>query len=161
VDFYTLHTHNLSLPVTNATFHHSRLMGVSDIENAVSCLKSEPLKLQLLQFHLQDSLLDVIVSLGAPESKLILTGTAFGGVFNLLDSNKTLPGSPADLAEVITYQQVCKTLTKGNWTLEREEDKTGPYAFSDKKWMAFDDDTSIRIKVTRTVFVSQVLTCYT
>ncbi len=37
VDFYVMPTHNLSLPdVKNATFHHSRLMGVSDIENAVS-----------------------------------------------------------------------------------------------------------------------------
>lgn len=36
MDFYVLPTHNLSLPLKNATYHHSRLMGVSDIENAVS-----------------------------------------------------------------------------------------------------------------------------
>ena len=35
VDFYTLPTHNLTA-FNNATFHHSRLMGVSDINNAVS-----------------------------------------------------------------------------------------------------------------------------
>ena len=47
----------------------------------------------------------------------------------------------------MTYGQVCKSLKKGNWTLEREEDKTGPYAFNEKNWIAFDDDTSLKIKV--------------
>ena len=35
----------------------------------------------------------------------------------------------------------------GNWTVEREEDLTGPYGFDDTKyWMAFDDATSLVIK---------------
>ena len=34
----------------------------------------------------------------------------------------------------------------GNWTLERDEDLTGPYAFLGNKWIAFDDDTSLKIK---------------
>ena len=38
VSYYTLSTHNFTSPSNNVTFHHSRLMGVSDIENAVSCL---------------------------------------------------------------------------------------------------------------------------
>ena len=43
--------------------------------------------------------------------------------------------------------QVCQTLKKGNWTVERDEDMTGPFAFDDKKhWMAFDDATSLKIK---------------
>lgn len=33
---YTLNTHNLSTKYMNATFHHSRLMGASDIYNSVS-----------------------------------------------------------------------------------------------------------------------------
>ena len=36
VDVYTLNTQNLTQKYSNVTFHHSRLMGVSDIENAVS-----------------------------------------------------------------------------------------------------------------------------
>ena len=36
VDVYTLSSQNLTQKYSNATFHHSRLMGVSDIENAVS-----------------------------------------------------------------------------------------------------------------------------
>ena len=35
VDFYTLPSHNLTAQSSNATYHHSRLMGVSDIGNAV------------------------------------------------------------------------------------------------------------------------------
>lgn len=42
---------------------------------------------------------------------------------------------------------MCKALKKGNWTLERDEDRSGPYAFNDQQWIAFDDDTSLRIKV--------------
>ena len=35
----------------------------------------------------------------------------------------------------------------GNWTVEREEDLTGPYGFDDAKyWMSFDDATSLTIK---------------
>jgi len=32
---------------------------------------------------------------------------------------------------------------------EREEDLTGPYAYLANKWIAFDDDTSLKIKVGR------------
>ena len=36
VDVFTLSTQNLTQDYSNVTFHHSRLMGVSDIKNAVS-----------------------------------------------------------------------------------------------------------------------------
>ncbi len=96
---------------------------------------------------MQDSLLDVVVSLGAEDEKIILTGSAFGNRFVLADPERTMPGSAALAApETITYQQVCSALKKGNWTLEREEDMTGPYAFSGKSWLAFDDEASLKIK---------------
>lgn len=41
VDLYTLNTQNLSTKHLNSTFHHSRLMGASDIYNSVSHLSSE------------------------------------------------------------------------------------------------------------------------
>ena len=47
----------------------------------------------------------------------------------------------------MTYGQVCKSMKKGNWTLERAEDKARPYAFNYKNWIAFDGDTSLKIKV--------------
>ena len=36
IDFYTLQSNNFTLDSNNVTYHHSRLMGASDIENAVS-----------------------------------------------------------------------------------------------------------------------------
>lgn len=31
--------------------------------------------------------------------------------------------------------------------MEREEDRTGPYAYDAKHWIAFDDASSLKIKV--------------
>lgn len=43
-------------------------------------------------------------------------------------------------------------MSEGNWTVERDEDLTGPYAFSNHTWVAFDDPTSIKIKVNHHVY---------
>ena len=52
-------------------------------------------------------MIDIITSLGADERKLILTGTALSNKFNLLDQNKSTPGSASTgVPSVITYQQV-------------------------------------------------------
>ena len=57
--------------------------------------------------YTQDSLLDIVTSLGADEGKIILTGTAFGNKFTLLDTERNVPGSAATgRPERITYQQV-------------------------------------------------------
>lgn len=64
-----------------------------------------------------------------------------------MSKDKNLPGSATTgLPQTVTYQQVCQILTKGNWTLERDEDLTGPYSYLGTKWVAFDDDTSLKIK---------------
>lgn len=38
-------------------------------------------------------------------------------------------------------------MSKDEWTIERDEDLTGPYAFKDKMWIAFEDKISVAIKV--------------
>ena len=55
----------------------------------------------------QDSLLDIVTSLGADEGKIVLTATAFANKFTLLDAERNLPGAAAvGKPETITYQQV-------------------------------------------------------
>lgn len=72
-------------------------------------------------------------------SYLILVYRGF--IFYIL--NLTLPSNRTILTNCV---QVCQLLSVGNWTLERDEDLTGPYAFLGNKWIAFDDDTSLKIK---------------
>jgi len=56
---------------------------------------------------MQDALIDVAVSLGAPLNKLILTAPAFANSFNLVDPERNLPGSAVSgLPTTLTYQQV-------------------------------------------------------
>lgn len=38
-------------------------------------------------------------------------------------------------------------MNTGEWTIERDEDLTAPYAFKNKTWVAFEDKISISIKV--------------
>lgn len=46
--------------------------------------------------------------------------------------------------------QLCTLMSTGGWTVERDEDLTAPYAFHDTTWVAFDDPTSVSIKVSST-----------
>ena len=56
---------------------------------------------------IQDALIDVVVGLGAPVHKLIMTVPAFGNSFNLADAARNLPGSAVTgQPTTITYQQV-------------------------------------------------------
>lgn len=41
---------------------------------------------------------------------------------------------------------MCEEMKEGNWTIERDEDLTAPYAFMNETWMAFDDSVSVSIK---------------
>lgn len=42
---------------------------------------------------------------------------------------------------------MCNLLKSGDWTVERDEDLTAPYAFSKTTWLAFEDEISVNIKV--------------
>lgn len=47
---------------------------------------------------------------------------------------------------------MCEEMKEGNWTIERDEDLTAPYAFMNKTWMSFDDSVSVSIKVCIIIF---------
>lgn len=46
----------------------------------------------------------------------------------------------------VKYFQLCDLMSDGEWTLERDDDLTAPYAFKSENWIAFEDKTSIGIK---------------
>ncbi|XP_044253485.1 uncharacterized protein LOC123004333 isoform X2 [Tribolium madens] len=112
----------------NVTFHPSRLSGLWDMQNT-------------------DSVVDLVSGLGAPLSKLVITAPVQAFKFKLQDEKHTAPGSPALEVQSITRDELCNVMGNGgNWTLERDQDQTGPYIFSKDQWIAFDDSTSIDIK---------------
>ncbi|XP_054281812.1 uncharacterized protein LOC128999367 isoform X2 [Macrosteles quadrilineatus] len=129
VSFYTLASDNLTDSSENGlAYHPSRLMGIEDILNV-------------------DSLIDLVTGLGAPHEKLVLTLPATALKFTLQDKEKNMAQSPVTgPPTTISRAELCKLMSEGEWTVERDEDLTAPYAFHDNTWLAFDDPTSVSIK---------------
>ncbi|XP_076229730.1 uncharacterized protein LOC116429121 isoform X2 [Nomia melanderi] len=130
VDLFTLPTHYLAEDDDDShTFHPSRLMGLFDLYNA-------------------DSLIDLISGLGAPKRKILVSVPATAYKFILKDEDGNAPGSPTEEKQpiIIDRKQLCNSLNNGEWTVERDEDLTAPYAFKNKTWIAFEDKISIAIK---------------
>ncbi|XP_050443697.1 uncharacterized protein LOC126847482 [Adelges cooleyi] len=129
VDFFIIATHNLIDVSQQAyTYHPSRLMGADDLLNA-------------------DALVDLVIGLGVDHSSLILSLPSTASKFTLKDPLKNTPRSPAvGFPTTITRQKMCEEMRDGNWTVERDEDFTAPYAFMNTTWMAFDDSVSASIK---------------
>ncbi|XP_026670311.1 mucin-19-like isoform X2 [Ceratina calcarata] len=130
VDLFTIPTHYLvEDDDAQSTFHPSRLMGLFDMFNA-------------------DSLIDLISGLGAPKRKILISVPASAYRFTLKDQDDNAPRAPTEETQpvVIDQRQLCDLMNKGEWTVERDEDLTAPYAFKDKTWIAFEDKISISIK---------------
>ncbi|XP_046444774.1 mucin-5AC-like isoform X9 [Daphnia pulex] len=128
VDLFVVSTHNIE-DASNATYHHSRLMGISDILNT-------------------DSVLDLVTSLGVSSDRVVAAVPTFALQFLLRDAKQNLPGSQiAQGPTQISMEQLHSILKKGNWTIERDDDLTGTYAYSqDGDWIAFDDEMAAMIK---------------
>ncbi|KOC61026.1 Ribosome-binding protein 1, partial [Habropoda laboriosa] len=130
VDLFTLPTHYLiEDDEANRTFHPSRLMGLFDMFNA-------------------DSLIDLISGLGAPKRKILISVPASAYKFTLKDQDDNAPRAATEdsLPVIIDQKQLCELMSGGEWTVERDEDLTAPYAFKDKSWIAFEDKISVSIK---------------
>ncbi|XP_043251298.1 hornerin-like isoform X2 [Colletes gigas] len=130
VDLFTVPTHYLVEDDADYhTFHPSRLMGLFDMFNA-------------------DSLIDLINGLGAPKRKTLVSVPASAYKFILKDQDDNAPRSLTEEIQpvIIDQKQLCDLMNKGEWTVERDEDLTAPYAFKNKTWIAFEDKISIAIK---------------
>nr|XP_018912156.1 PREDICTED: uncharacterized protein LOC109040634 [Bemisia tabaci]XP_018912157.1 PREDICTED: uncharacterized protein LOC109040634 [Bemisia tabaci]XP_018912158.1 PREDICTED: uncharacterized protein LOC109040634 [Bemisia tabaci] len=129
VDYFVLNTHNISDPAeANVTHHPSRLMGINDVQNA-------------------DSLIDLVTGLGASQNKIVIAVPSTATKFTLKNATSNMPQSPSvGTPEILTQKQLCRLMSNGTWTVERDEDLTAPYAYNNATWVAFDDSTSASIK---------------
>ncbi|CAD1472463.1 unnamed protein product, partial [Heterotrigona itama] len=130
VDLFTVPTHYLvEDDETHRTFHPSRLMGLFDMFNA-------------------DSLIDLISGLGVPKRKILVSVPASAYKFTLKDQDDNAPGALTEEIQpvIVDQKELCDLMNKGEWTVERDEDLTAPYAFKDKTWIAFEDRISVSIK---------------
>ncbi|XP_076293318.1 uncharacterized protein LOC143215245 [Lasioglossum baleicum] len=130
VDLFTIRTHYLAEEDDDYhSFHPSRLMGIFDMFNA-------------------DSLIDLITGLGAPKRKILVSVPANAYKFTLKNQDSNAPGSETEERQptIIDRKQLCDSMNNGEWTVERDEDLTAPYAFKNKTWIALEDKISISIK---------------
>ncbi|XP_045772112.1 mucin-17-like [Maniola jurtina] len=128
VDLMMVQTHALGL-VKKMTYHPSRLSGLWDMMNT-------------------DSVVDLVVGLGVPASKIVISLPATARQFKLQNETLSTPGSPTenDEPKEIDQAELCRQLRKGRWTLERDQDLSAPYAFKDKTWISFEDASSVDVK---------------
>ncbi|XP_039754321.1 uncharacterized protein LOC120629444 [Pararge aegeria] len=128
VDLLMVQTHALGM-VKKMTYHPSRLSGLWDMMNT-------------------DSVVDLVIGLGVPASKVVISLPATARQFTLQNETLSTPGSPTvdDDPKEIDQAEVCRQLRKGRWTLERDQDLSAPYAFKDKTWISFEDASSVDVK---------------
>lgn len=130
IDLFTLSTDYMTdEDEAFVTFHPSRLIGLFDMLNT-------------------DSLVDLISGLGAPKEKIMTTLPASAYRFALKHETENAPRSQTTEKEPtpIDRKQLCEAINDGEWTVERDEDLTAPYAFQNKTWIAFEDKISVGIK---------------
>ncbi|RVE50015.1 hypothetical protein evm_005368 [Chilo suppressalis] len=128
VDLMMVQTHALGV-AKNMTYHPSRLSGLWDMMNT-------------------DSVVDLVVGLGVPASKVVISLPATAQKFTLLNETLSTPGSPTmeDEPKEIDQAELCRLLQRGRWTLERDQDLSGPYAFKNTTWISFEDASSVDVK---------------
>ncbi|CAH0723189.1 unnamed protein product, partial [Brenthis ino] len=128
VDLMMVQTHALGM-VKKMTYHPSRLSGLWDMMNT-------------------DSVVDLVIGLGVPASKIVISLPATARQFTLTNETLSTPGSPTedDEPKEIDQAELCRQIRKGRWTLERDQDLSAPYAFKDLTWISFEDPSSVDVK---------------
>ncbi|XP_031788148.1 uncharacterized protein LOC100678219 isoform X2 [Nasonia vitripennis] len=130
VDLFTVATHYLrDNDEAYRAFHPSRLMGLFDMLNT-------------------DSLVDLISGMGAPKHKILISVPVSAYQFTLKRAQDNTPRSLTveEQPAVFDRKKLCDAMNDGEWTVERDEDLTAPYAFKNTTWIAFEDETSLKIK---------------
>ncbi|XP_045497665.1 uncharacterized protein LOC123695784 [Colias croceus] len=127
-DLMMVQTHALGM-VKKMTYHPSRLSGLWDMMNT-------------------DSVVDLVIGLGVPPSKIVISLPATARQFTLQNETLSTPGSPTleEQPKEIDQGELCRQLQKGRWTLERDQDLSAPYAFKNSTWISFEDSSSVDVK---------------
>lgn len=94
---------------------------------------------------------------GAPKEKITLGMGTYGRSFTLksasengLGATVTGKGTAGPITRepgMLGYNEICKSLTEGGWTVVFDEHHQAPYAYKDRQWVGYDDQKSIKIKV--------------
>lgn len=95
---------------------------------------------------------------GAPLEKLIIGMPVYGRTFTLADSAKFDVGAEATgggeagrytgEAGFLSYYEICDFLHEPNTTLVWDNEQQVPFAYRGDQWVGFDDERSLRTKVT-------------
>lgn len=86
---------------------------------------------------------------GAPAEKLILGVPFYGRTFTLKNKEKHDIGSPSTGSGIagpytrepgmLGYNEICKELQNGKWTVVYDNEQRVPYAYNGKQWVGYDD----------------------
>ncbi|XP_043485682.1 chitotriosidase-1 [Polistes fuscatus] len=93
---------------------------------------------------------------GAPPEKLIVGVPFYGRSFSLQNAQNNKVGAPTTgpgMAGEYTrepgmlgYNEICKRVQSGKWTVVYDEDQRVPYAYSDNQWVGYDNPQSLKEK---------------
>ncbi|KAJ8928199.1 hypothetical protein NQ314_019262 [Rhamnusium bicolor] len=89
------------------------------------------------------------IDAGAPKEKLVIGIPFYGRSFTLLDADDHglhAPISGAGIRVTPTYSQICADYN--NWTTVWDNEQKSPYKYSGDQWLGYDDERSVRLKVT-------------
>jgi chitinase len=100
------------------------------------------------------------LTLGVPLEKLIVGIPYYGRSFTLKNKNQKhygaecsgegIAGEASREAGFLSYGlEICKYVKNENWTRVWSRDHQVPYAYKDLQWVGYDDEESVKVKVTK------------